>query len=583
MASTSGLDLSISGLASGLDWKTVVSQLAQAERAPETLWKSRQSTLNQTNAVFGVIKGYLTKLQADAQTLKDSTLYDTRSAETSDATAGTASASIGATLGTFTFNVIRLATAARLNGSGNVGKPISADGNLGAVTLGTAGFATAITAGTFTVNGKQITLTTSDSLQQVFDAIASATSNAVTASYDPNTDKITLTSADSSEIVLGSAADTSNFLQVTQLYNNGTGSVASASALGSVRVTAAMADSGLRAAVTDDGSGQGAFKINGVTISYNAATDSIQNVLDRISNSAAGVTATYDAVNDRFVLANKSGGDVGIALEEVAGKGNFLTATGLAGGTLVHGQNLAYTVNGGPQLISQSNTVTQASSGIAGLAFTALAEGPVTITVANDTDKIRTAIEKFIADYNTVQSYITTQAAVSTDSSGKVTAGLLTGDMDASRIANSLRSLSFSPVSLPGLTSALDQLGDLGIQTNGKDNTIKLGNASALDDALAGHLDRVKALFSDASQGLAAQLDAYITKTIGDSGTLINHQTSLTKQSTAIDTQIASLEKIIASESAQWTKAFQAMETAQSQINQQLSYLSQQVANWSKA
>jgi len=34
---------------------------------------------------------------------------------------------------------------------------------------------------------------------------------------------------------------------------------------------------------------------------YNAANDSIANVMDRINNSAAGVTASYDTVNDRFV------------------------------------------------------------------------------------------------------------------------------------------------------------------------------------------------------------------------------------------------------------------------------------------
>jgi flagellar hook-associated protein 2 len=580
MASTSGLDLSISGLASGLDWKTVVSQLAQAERAPETLWKQQQSTINQKNATFGVIKGYLTALQTDIQTLKASSLYDSRAAQSSDATIGTASANAGATLGIFAFNVIHLATAAQINGSGNIGKPISEDGNLSAVTVGTAGFATAVTAGTFTVNGKQVTLTPSDSLQQVFDNIASATNNAVTASYDPNTDKITLTSGDASEIVLGSATDTSNFLQVTQLYNNGTGSLASASALGSVRVTATMADSGLRTAITDDGSGAGEFRINGVSIAYNTSTDSIQNVLDRITSSSAGVTATYDAINDRFVLVNKTAGDVGIAVEEVAGKGNFLTATGLLGGTLAHGQNLTYSVNGGPELVSQSNTITQVSSGIAGLSFTALAEGEVTITVGNDTEKVKTAIESFIANYNKVQSYITTQSAVSTDSSGKVTAGLLAGDMDVSRIVTSLRSLSFSPVSATGLSNALDQLADLGIQTNGKDNTIKLSDSAALDEALANSLNHVKTLFSDSTNGWAVQLDAYLTKTIGDDGTLIQHQANLTKQSTNIDTQIAGLEKIIAAESAQWTKAFQAMETAQARINQQLSYLSQQISNW---
>jgi len=39
--------------------------------------------------------------------------------------------------------------------------------------------------------------------------------------------------------------------------------------------------------------------------------------------------------------------------------GNFLAATGLSGGTLQHGANLQYNINGGGTLTSLSNTITQ--------------------------------------------------------------------------------------------------------------------------------------------------------------------------------------------------------------------------------
>ena len=129
------------------------------------------------------------------------------------------------------------------------------------------------------------------------------------------------------------------------------------------------------------------------------------------------------------------------------------------------------------------------------------------------------------------------------------------------------------------MSGTLDQLAKLGIQTNGKDNTIQLSDSTTLDNALAGNLNAVRNLFSDATNGVAVKLDNYLTKTIGDSGTITNHQASLTKQSSSIDTQIANLEKTIASDSKQWTKAFQAMETAQAQITQQLTYLTQPINN----
>ena len=58
--------------------------------------------------------------------------------------------------------------------------------------------------------------------------------------------------------------------------------------------------------------------------------------MNNINESAAGVTASYDPVNNKFVLANNTTGDVGISMQDVTG--NFLAATGLAGGTLRHGK-----------------------------------------------------------------------------------------------------------------------------------------------------------------------------------------------------------------------------------------------------
>ena len=84
-------------------------------------------------------------------------------------------------------------------------------------------------------------------------------------------------------------------------------------------------------AVSDGGSGAGEFKINGVSISFNSSTDSVSDVLNRINASAAGVTASFDSVNDRFLLTSKATGDMDIAMEDVTG--NFLSATGLSGST----------------------------------------------------------------------------------------------------------------------------------------------------------------------------------------------------------------------------------------------------------
>ena len=316
------------------------------------------------------------------------------------------------------------------------------------------------------------------------------------------------------------------------------------------------------------------FLVNGVTVNYNAGSDTLQNVLDRINSSTAGVNAQYDVANNRFVLTNKSTGDTGVALQDVTG--NFLAATGLAGGALVHGQNLAYAINNGPTLVSQSNTIGSSSSGIAGLSVTALTGGITTVTVGSDTSAVQTAVQDFVSAYNNVQSYITTQSASSTDSTGTVTAGPLTGDLSAADLATTLRTNIFSPVSIPGISATYSMLANLGITSNGHDNTVTL-DSSKLTDALTSHLGDVKKLFTDATNGLGTKLDTFLTNTIGDSGTVTAHQAALTKQSSSIDTQIANLEKSITADSDFWTKEFQAMETAQAKLNQELTSLNQQI------
>ena len=573
-----------------MDWQSVVFQLAAAERFAETPWTTHQTALAAQTAQYSAIQDYLTTLQTDVKALQDPMFYQSATAQTSDATIATASADAGASLGSFTFKISQLATNARINGAGNVGKILAPNGAASAF-IGTAGFATPVTAGTFTINGAQINISAAESLQQVFDDIKTATTaagNAVTASYDSGTDTIALSS--SNEIVLGSATDTSNFLQVAQLFNNNeatttdpvlhttTHSITSSLSLGHIQLATPLSNANLKIPIQDDGAGQGAFIINGVTINYSASADNIQNVLDRITNSAAGVNASYDSLNNRFLLTDKTTGDMGIVMQDVAGKGNFLAATGLAGGSLQHGQNLLYTVNDGPQLVSQTNTISPDSSGITGLSVTALQKNSTaTITVSGDTSTISSAINNFITDYNALQTSISAQQIVTTGANGKVNPGVLTGDLTASNIASQLRASVFS--SLPGLSGAVKMLSDLGIQTNGQDNTLKLTDPTALTNALTNNLSGVKAFFSDATNGWATEVNNFLNNTIGDNGTVTNHQASLTLQTNNITTQIANLEKKITSDSSHWTAEFQAMELAQSQVNQELTYLSQQVAN----
>ena len=565
---STGTGFLLTGLASGYDWTTLVDTLTTVARAPEQLLQTQQSKIQQQNLAYGSLVTELGVLKNKADALKDPTLYAGHVANVSDSTVATATATSDAPAGSYAFEISKLATPAMQLGATGLSAPLTADPS--SLVLKNAAFSTPVTAGTFTVNGGTVTLAVTDTLQDVLNKIQTASGNAVTASYDSGADKIALSS--SGPIILGSAGDTSNFLQVAHLSSSDTGAATSAAPIASVSQTAALASAHFATTVQDDGHGAGAFTINGFTIHFNASTDSLSAVIDRINNSSAGVTATYDTLNNRLTLTSNATGDMSIALQDVAG--NFLAASKLSTGTLQRGTNLLYSVNGGAQISSQSNTITAASSGIAGLSVTALRGGTTTVTVGSDTASVKTALSDFITEYNKVQSLITTDTASSTDEKGTVTAGVLAGDRDITTLALQLRNSIYSPIS--GLSGSIDKLAALGYATNGNDNTIALSDSTTLDSVLANNLSDIQDLFTNATNGLVVTFSSDLDKLAGDNGTLVAHQNVLTKQSTDLDTQIAAQESLVQAQRQRLINTFTAMETAQAQINQQLTFLSQQ-------
>ena len=566
-----GLDLGVSGLASNFDWRSLIDRLSEVERLPQRRLLQEQQTIQDRRTAYGSIATQLAVLHNRVKELNDPGLFDSRVATSSDVEFATALVNARASLGSYAFQIIQRANSSVRQGLANLAKPLHNTNDVSALVLSDASFSSPLKDGTFTVNGHQVSVASTDTLQAVFDRIHTATGSDVTATYDSSTDKITLTSASNAEIVLGSAADSSNFLQLARLSNNGTGTISSASALGSVLFGKSLAASNLGTAVTDGGSGAGLFKINGVEIAYKANVDTLNDVLLRINDSTAGVSASYDSVNDRVLLTNKATGDLGIGLEDVTG--NFLTATGLTGGTLQRGKDLLYTVNGSGQRSSHSNLITSDSSGIDGLSVNVLEAEDFTVEVTTDSSKIKKAITDFIDDYNKAQGRIETNTASSTDAKGTVTAGLLATEGDASSIASELRREVNSTFSF--LNGTLKRLEGLGITSNGDNNNIALTDSDQLDDALAFNLTDIKELFTNETQGLAVRLDGFLERVAGDDGTLVEKQDLLTRQVGDIDEQITAQERQVQLSRNVLTQSFLAMEQAQARINQQLQFLNQ--------
>ncbi len=99
-----------SGIGSGLDINSIVSQLVSAERAPQaTRLDSKEALIQARLSAFGSLKSSLTTFQNSLSALKSADTFSKRSATSSDTAAFTATTTSAAAAGTYTVKVEQLA------------------------------------------------------------------------------------------------------------------------------------------------------------------------------------------------------------------------------------------------------------------------------------------------------------------------------------------------------------------------------------------------------------------------------------------------------------------------------------------
>jgi hypothetical protein len=152
-----------------------------------------------------------------------------------------------------------------------------------------------VTSGSFEINGTTIDVAADDTINSVLDKINGSDAG-VTATFDPATEKVLLTQntpGSAPDIVL--ANDTSGFVAAVKLDS----AVAVPGEDGTVTEDPAtpMAEVESLSAVQN-----GSISVNGVAIDIDVSTDSLNDILDRITASEAGVTASYDSNSKRVSL-----------------------------------------------------------------------------------------------------------------------------------------------------------------------------------------------------------------------------------------------------------------------------------------
>ncbi len=149
------------GVGSGLDVESIVSQLMAVERQPITALQTKEASYTSQLSAFGQVTSALSSLQTAAQALETNAKMNAMTGSVADPTIGAVTVATGAVTGSYQLEVSKLATSQKLV-SPSLGQPMTS------MTSGTDGgsitfdFGTTASDGTFSADAtrsKTISLT----------------------------------------------------------------------------------------------------------------------------------------------------------------------------------------------------------------------------------------------------------------------------------------------------------------------------------------------------------------------------------------------------------------------------------------
>lgn len=322
-----------------------------------------------------------------------------------------------------------------------------------------------------------------------------------------------------------------------------------------------------------------------------AATDTLQDVRNKINAAGAGVTASIvtDAAGSRLVMRStatgvESGFRVAVADDDGTQDGSGLSSlaydpsAGISELTLAQAASNAEAVIDGIPVSSTTNKIDGAIGGVT-LQLTGVSTSAVGLTLADDTTTMQTNVEAFVKAYNDLSGYLTTQTKY--DESSK-SGGPLQGDSGTNSLRSAMRTLI---TSVSGTSSSYSQLFQVGIDTN-QDGTLKT-DSTKLKTALASP-EEMKKLFSrnaagTSDDGIGEKLQTWSDALLSFDGSVTTRSKSLQKQLDANTKKQDDFNDRLTRIQAQLEKQYSALDTQMSSLNQLSTYVTQQITAWNKS
>ncbi|PUU86918.1 MULTISPECIES: flagellar filament capping protein FliD [Halanaerobium] len=453
-------DLSLGGLATGMDTQGIIDQLVQLEKKPIYNYQQEISEMEQTKGAWRDINSRLDNLENTITDLKLSSTYNSRTTTSSNQDVVTATASNSTAEANYDIKVKRTAKAQRIFG-GQMADAYTASAD-----------------DTITIKGTDIAVTAGDTLTEISNKINEAEAG-VSASIVDN------------------------------------------------RLVLEASETGVDNALKDT------LDTGGPTISDNN-----------------GILAEIGVLNTDGEIINEpqQASDAEIAINGITG------------------------------ITSSSNEFSDAVEGVTfKINPEAAVDSTATISVAKDTAKATEAVQAFVDQYNSVMDFIDSKSSY--DSVTKE-GGILQGDGTIMRLQMRLRELATAKVKDGGNYQTLSSVG---IEID-RDGVMSL-DSSKLTEALENNPEEIINLFQAESNvtgydGMAVRMDSYLDQVLQSNTGLIPRRLDFyDTRIESLNEDIADVERQVEMTRQRYMEQFTNMESAISEMNQQMSWMQSQLSS----
>lgn len=350
------------------------------------------------------------------------------------------------------------------------------------------------------------------------------------------------------------------------------------------------------------------------TDSLKDIADAINNAKDTTSGSAKSLGIKATIVDNRLVLTSSESGAhvLGISSTNdlqghlgLAASGSTSTASrssSVSSDGKIETTDYTYTTYGasttigsaaeftldGLAMLRDSNSSSDIVDGATIDFKQADSTKTVTLTMTNDTSVTQKALQDFVDQYNSVMSLISDDLDVGDPSSSNNTTGDLTGDVSLITLQGKLQSMVLGGSSVNGVSAST-----IGLSVN-EEGTLSL-DTDKFAKAMAENPDSVKDFFfvntsskyatTKTGTGYAADFTSLIdtyTKTSSSSTGKGLIQTIKESNDNMIDLyndQIDDLEELISNERTRYTAQFSALDSAISEMQTQLAYITSSLSS----